>query len=37
MTIFGVMVVRNEADILEVNVRHHLELGLNRVLVADND
>jgi predicted O-methyltransferase YrrM len=36
MQIFGVMVVRNEADILAVNVAHHLALGIDYFLIADN-
>ena len=37
MRIYGVMVVRNEADILRVNVLHHLAQGIDFLLVADND
>ncbi len=36
MKVFGLMMVRNEADILEVNVLHHLALGLDRILIVDN-
>ena len=36
MQIFGVMAVRNEADIVGINVAHHLAAGLDRILVADN-
>ena len=34
--IFGVMMVRNEEDILRVNLLHHLALGIDHVLVVDN-
>ncbi|HVT45799.1 MAG TPA: class I SAM-dependent methyltransferase [Thermoanaerobaculia bacterium] len=36
MKIFGLMAVRNEADIIEINLRHHLALGVDRFLVVDN-
>jgi hypothetical protein len=36
MRIFGLMMVRNEADILRVNVQHHLAAGVDRMLVVDN-
>ena len=36
MTIFGLMCVRNEADILEPNIRYHLALGIDRILAIDN-
>lgn len=36
MKVFGVMVVRNEADILAINVAHHLALGIDRILIVDN-
>jgi predicted O-methyltransferase YrrM len=36
MQVFGVMVVRNEADILRVNLAHHFALGIDRFLIADN-
>jgi len=36
MQIFGVMVVRNEADILAINVAHHFALGIDHFLIADN-
>src|SRR4051794_2278118 len=32
----GALVVRNAADIVRVTVLHHLVLGLDAVLVADN-
>jgi Methyltransferase domain/Glycosyl transferase family 2 len=34
--IFAVMMVRNEADILRVNLLHHLNLGVDQFLVVDN-
>jgi hypothetical protein len=34
--IFGVMTVRNERDILPVNLRYHLASGIDHILVADN-
>lgn len=37
MQIYGIMVVRNEADILPVNILHHLALGIDRFLIMDND
>jgi predicted O-methyltransferase YrrM len=36
MKIFGLMMVRNEADIVRVNVLHHLALGVDRFLIVDN-
>ena len=36
MQIVGLMLVRNEADILRVNLRHHLSSGIDRFLVVDN-
>jgi len=36
VTIFGISIVRNEADILRVNVLHHLALGIDRFLIVDN-
>ena len=36
MKVFGVMVVRNEADILAINVAHHLAIGIDRILIVDN-
>ncbi len=35
--IAGVSIVRNEADILELTIRHHLREGLELLLIADND
>lgn len=37
MQIFGLMIVRNEADILRINVLHHLALGVDRFLIVDHD
>ena len=34
--IFAVMMVRNERDILPVNLRYHLESGIDHILIADN-
>jgi methyltransferase family protein/glycosyl transferase family 2 len=34
--IFAVMMVRNERDILPVNLHYHLESGIDHILVADN-
>ena len=34
--IFGVMLVRNEADIIQANLRYHLSLGIDHILVVDN-
>ncbi len=36
MKLFGVMMVRNEADILEMNLRHHFAQGVDQFLVVDN-
>ncbi len=36
MNVFGLMLVRNAADLVPVTVRHHLALGLDRLLVVDN-
>ena len=36
MQVFGLMVVRNEADILTINVRHHRAVGVDRFLIIDN-
>lgn len=35
-SVWGVSVVRDEADIIELVVRHQLAQGLDRVLIADN-
>ena len=34
--IFAVMMVRNEADIIRINLLHHLASGIDHVLVVDN-
>jgi len=34
--IFGVMLVRNEADIIQANLRYHLSIGIDHILVVDN-
>lgn len=34
--IIGLMVVRNGVDLIDVNVRHHVELGVERILAIDN-
>jgi glycosyltransferase involved in cell wall biosynthesis len=34
--LFGISMVRNEADIVRTNILHHLSLGLDRVLIIDN-
>ncbi len=36
MRIFGLSVVRNEADIIRLTVLHHLAVGLDRLLIIDN-
>lgn len=36
MKVFGISMVRNEMDIIRVNVLHHLTLGLDCLLVVDN-
>ena len=36
MKLFGVMMVRNEVDILGVNLRHHFAQGVDQFLVVDN-
>lgn len=36
LRVFGLMIVRNEADILRTNLRHHLALGMEQFLIADN-
>jgi hypothetical protein len=33
---WGVSVVRNEADIIKLTILHHLGLGLEKIIVADN-
>ena len=36
MKVFGVTLVRSEADIIALTLRYHLQLGLDSVLVLDN-
>lgn len=36
MKVFGLMMVRNEADILRVNLLHHFSVGIDRFLIVDN-
>ena len=36
MRVYGLLVVRNEADIIRTNVIYHLSLGLDRLLIDDN-
>src|SRR5215203_5315742 len=36
MEVVGLMMVRNEADILRINVLHHLAQGIDRFLIVDN-
>ena len=32
----GISLVRNEEDLVEINLRHHFRQGIERVLIADN-
>jgi glycosyltransferase involved in cell wall biosynthesis len=34
--VYGLLVVRNEVDIIRTNVLYHLSLGLDRLLIVDN-
>jgi hypothetical protein len=34
--VFGISVVRDEVDVIHINILHHLALGLDRILVIDN-
>jgi glycosyltransferase involved in cell wall biosynthesis len=34
--VFGVLLIRDAVDLVEVNLRHHLALGLERIEVVDN-
>lgn len=36
MLVYGLYMVRNEADIIRANILYHLWLGFDRILVADN-
>jgi hypothetical protein len=35
-SVWGVICARNEADIIEANLRHHLKLGLAGIVLVDN-
>jgi glycosyltransferase involved in cell wall biosynthesis len=37
MKIVGITMVRNEVDVIRLSLLHHLALGLDRILVVDND
>jgi len=36
MKVLGISIVRNEVDILGLNILHHLSLGLDEILIVDN-
>ncbi len=36
MLVYGISMIRNEVDIIRLNVLYHLSLGLDRMLVVDN-
>jgi hypothetical protein len=36
LQVFGLMMVRNEADILRINLLYHLALGIDQFLIVDN-
>ena len=36
MKLVGVMMVRNEADVIGINLRHHFDQGVDEFLVVDN-
>jgi glycosyltransferase involved in cell wall biosynthesis len=36
MKMFGISIVRNEVDIIGLNILHHLSLGLDEILIVDN-
>ena len=36
MLVYGVSMIRNEADLVRLNVLYHLSLGVDRMLVVDN-
>jgi hypothetical protein len=36
MRVYGLSMVRNEADIIRVNVLYHLSIGFDRLLIVDN-
>jgi glycosyltransferase involved in cell wall biosynthesis len=37
MRVYGLIIVRDEADIIRTNILYHLSLGLDRLLIIDND
>ncbi len=36
MLVYGISMIRNEADIIQLNILYHLSLGVDRMLVVDN-
>lgn len=36
MLVTGISMIRNEADIIDLNIRYHLSLGIDRIIVVDN-
>jgi len=36
MRVWGIMLAKNESDIIETNLRHHMALGLSGIVVFDN-
>lgn len=36
-TVFGVLMTRNEVDLLRLNIVHHLQTACDRIIVIDND
>jgi hypothetical protein len=36
MLIYSISMIRNEADIIRLNVLYHLSLGIDRILIVDN-
>ena len=36
MNLFGIIVVRNEANVIRLSLLHHLSLGFDAILVLDN-
>ena len=36
MLVYGISMIRNEADIVRVNILYHLALGFDRLLIVDN-
>ena len=37
MNVCGVLMIRNEVDIIRVNVLYHLALGFDNIIIVDND